>query len=153
MRRYTLAQLLDVSGAVVATAWSAGAALASSYLITGAAAAEDPAKCTCVALPPPPPQPQSPPPQPQPPPPPPLAEARTALTFSGMVDANIVSTFTRNRFRSLCFLQCLLQQQCWHRPLRRTRRKHGDSSYTLTCLSLSLSLASAIGHRSSRHWP
>jgi len=94
MRRYTLAQLLDVSGAAVATAWSAGSALASSYLITGAGAAADPAKCTCVALPPPPPQPQPPPPQPQPPPPPPLAEARTALTFSGMVDTNIVSTIT-----------------------------------------------------------
>jgi hypothetical protein len=73
LRHYALAQLLDASGAVAATAWSAGAALASSYLITGAAAAEDQAKCTCVALP-------------QPPPPPPsLVEARASLTLSGMV--------------------------------------------------------------------
>jgi hypothetical protein len=64
---------LDASGAVAATAWSAGAALASSFMITGVDAAGDPAKCTCVAVPQ------------LPPAPPSLAEARTALTLSGMV--------------------------------------------------------------------
>jgi len=46
--RTPLAQLLDASGAVAATAWSAGAALASSYLATPAAAAEAQEGCMCV---------------------------------------------------------------------------------------------------------
>jgi len=46
--RTPLAHLLDVSGAVAATAWSSGAALMSSYLITGATAAEAQYGCQCV---------------------------------------------------------------------------------------------------------
>jgi len=82
-----------VSGAVAATAWSSGAALLSSYLITGTAAAEAKYGCMCVeryepAPPPASPQPPtSPPPSPpQSPPPSPSGDAATGgskeLTFT-----------------------------------------------------------------------
>jgi len=55
-----------VSGSVAATAWSAGAALLSSYLITGTAAAEAKYGCMCVERTEPAPPPPSPPSAPTP---------------------------------------------------------------------------------------
>jgi len=103
--RTPLAQLLDVSGAVAATAWSAGAALLSSYLITGTAAAEAQYGCMCVeryepAPPPASPQPPtSPPPSPlQSPPPSPSGDAATGgskeLTFTTIATTGDVASYS-----------------------------------------------------------
>jgi hypothetical protein len=72
-------QLLDATGAVAATAWGAGAALASSFLFV-AAAADAAGGCTCEAGPRPPPYPPSPPHVPSPPPP--LSQPLPPATFT-----------------------------------------------------------------------
>jgi len=94
-----------VSGAVAATAWSSGAALLSSYLITGTAAAEAKYGCMCVeryepAPPPASPQPPtSPPPSPpQSPPPSPSGDAATGgskeLTFTTIATTGDAASYS-----------------------------------------------------------
>ena len=73
--RTPLAQLLDVSGTVEATAWSSGAALMSSYLITGTSAAEATDGCMCVVA-------ASPPPPAAPSPPPPTPYVQSSMFFT-----------------------------------------------------------------------